>query len=51
MSDRLTILGIVGTRTDVPVHYVRCHVEMGSDSDCFLGDLKESCGVTGNNFH
>ena len=37
MSDRLTILVIVGMRTDA--HFLRSQVGMGSESDCLFGQF------------
>ena len=49
MSDRLTVLVIMGTRTDA--HSLRSQVRMGSESDCLFGQfdrvlwISDSAGV------
>ena len=45
MSERLTILVIVGTRTDA--HSLRSQVGMGSETDCLFGQFAEGEGRCG----
>jgi len=44
LRDRLTILVIVGTRTEA--HFLRKQVRIGSKSDCLLGQLKRICEIS-----
>ena len=44
MSDRLTILVIVGTSTDE--HSLRSQVGMGSESDCLLGQFERTLWIS-----
>ena len=44
MSERLTILVIVGTSTDK--HSLRSQVGMGSESDCLLGQFERTLWIS-----
>jgi len=44
VSDRLTILVIVGIRTDA--HSLKSQVGMGSESDCLLGQFERILWIT-----
>ena len=44
MSERLTILVIVGTSTDE--HSLRSQVGMGSESDCLLGQFERTLWIS-----
>jgi len=44
VSERLTILVIVGTRTDA--HSLRSQVGMGSESDCLLGQCDRTLSIS-----
>jgi len=44
VSERLTILVIVGTRTDA--HSLRSQVGMGSESDCLLGQFDKTLWIS-----